>query len=242
MPTTGRTTRSGKEKPARRPRLGKEIYEKIREMAISYNFLPNESINEASLAKSLDVSRSPVRDALNRLVAEGLIVFRQNYGFFARSLSEDELLSLAEARLCLELEALRLAFERGSLKERRSLLEFWETADAAASQCEAQETARADEEFHMRIFKMSRNQTMIDMIEIVNARIRFVREIEIESPYREGADFAEHFVIANAMVDGDLDGALNAQRRHLTFTREHSKEILQQGILRIYQSRMASKT
>lgn len=240
MAETGQEAPKAKATKTRKPRPGKEIYEKIREMAISYDFLPNESVNEAALAKSLNVSRSPVRDALNRLVAEGLITFRQNYGFFARSLSEEELYSLAEARLCLELEALRLAAERGTTDEKEALLQFWEGIDAAATEMSAKKTARADEEFHMRIFKMARNQTLTDMIEIVNARIRFVREIEIETPCRGGANFSEHFAIAKALVDGNLDEALSAQKRHLTFTREHLEQILQQGILRIYQSRLKS--
>ena len=206
-------------------------------MAISYEFLPDASINEASLAKKLGVSRSPVRDALNRLVTEGLINFRANYGFFARSLSEEELFSLAEARLCLEMEALRLAFERGTEEERNELLSFWQDIDRKLASTDPKETARADEEFHMRIFRMARNQVLIGMIETINARIRFIREIEIETPIREGADFQEHFNIAKALIAGDKDSGLAALRRHLTFNREDVSPILREGVLRVYQTR-----
>lgn len=221
----------------RKPRQGRVVFDRIREMAISYEFLPDESINEASLARELGVSRSPVRDALNRLVTEGLITFRPNYGFFARSLTEDELFDLAETRLCLELEALGRAFERGTPDEAADLLAFWDAADARLTSANPKESARADEEFHLRIFRMSCNAVLIRTIETINARIRFIREIEIETPIREGADFGEHFNVARALITGDAEAGLTAMRRHLTFSRSHSQAILREGILRVYQTR-----
>lgn len=221
----------------RKPRPGKIVLERVREMAISFEFLPDESINEAALAQKLGVSRSPVRDALNRLVTEGLINFRPNYGFFARTLSEAELYDMAEARLCLELEALRLAFERGTLDERKGLLEYWQGVDDQLDGMDPREAARHDEQFHMHIFAMARNATLTNLMNIINARIRFIREIEVEMPMRKGADFKEHFTIARALVSGKESTAHNAMKRHLTFTPETAKAVLREGILRIYQTR-----
>lgn len=224
-------------KPARKPRQGKFVYERIREMAISYEFLPDESINENTLAKSLEVSRSPVRDALNRLVTEGLMNFRPNYGFFARSLTDTELFDMAEARLCIEVEALALAFDRGTPEEAQALLAFWQQIDAGLADTDPKESAAADEEFHMRIFQMSGNAVLVSMMESINARIRFIREIEIETPIREGADFKEHFRIAQALIDGDREAGLTSIRRHLTFSRENAAAVLREGIIRVYQTR-----
>lgn len=224
-------------KPARKPRQGKLVYERIREMAISYEFLPDQSINENSLARSLGVSRSPVRDALNRLVTEGLMNFRQNYGFFARSLTDTELFDLAEARLCMEIEALALAFDRGAAEDRAALLTFWQEVDAGLATTDPKDSAAADEEFHMRIFRMSGNAVLVSMIETINARIRFIREIEIETPIREGADFTEHFRIAQALIDGDREAGIAAMRRHLTFSRDNAAAVLREGIVRVYQTR-----
>lgn len=231
------TTQQQPSAGSRKPRQGKLVYDRIRQMAISYEFLPEDSINEASLAAKLGVSRSPVRDALNRLVTEGLITFRPNYGFFARSLTDTELFDLAEARLCLEVEALRLAFERRTNEEAEELLAFWQDVDAKLGDTDPKVSAQADEAFHMRIFRMARNTVLISMIETVNARIRFIREIEIEKPIREGADFAEHFNIAKALIAEDRDAGLAAIRRHLKFTREDAKAVLREGIIRVYQTR-----
>lgn len=223
--------------PVRKPRPGRAVYDRIREMAISYEFLPDESINEAALASALGVSRSPVRDALNRLVTEGLITFRANYGFFARSLTEGELFDLAETRLCLEREALERAFERGTKEEAEELLSFWSAIDATLKIADPKMTARADEDFHMRIFRMARNAVLSAMIETINARIRFIREIEIETPIRDGADFAEHFNIARALVAGDRAAGIAALNRHLKFTRDNARSVLREGIIQVYQTR-----
>ncbi|MGD9865039.1 MAG: GntR family transcriptional regulator [Pseudodonghicola sp.] len=231
------TTQQKTDARPRKPRQGKQVYDRIREMAISYEFLPDESINEAKLAQTLGVSRSPVRDALNRLVTEGLITFRPNYGFFARSLTDTELFDLAEARLCLELEALGLAFDRGTREEAQELLAFWQEIDAGLDRTAPREAAYADEEFHMRIFRMARNAVLLSMIQSINARIRFIREIEIETPVRAGADFTEHFNIAGALIAGDRDAGIAAMRRHLTFTRDNASAVLREGIVRVYQTR-----
>ena len=231
------TTQQKKAGDTRKPRQGKVVYDRIREMAISYEFLPDENINEESLARDLGVSRSPVRDALNRLVTEQLIAFRPNYGFFARSLTDTELFDLAETRLCLELDAIRHAFERGTKDEAQELLAFWQDVDSRLSITDPKKTAYADEEFHLRIFKMARNAVSISMIETINARIRFIREIEIETPIREGADFTEHFNVANALIDGNRETGIAAMQRHLKFTRENAQAILREGIIRVYQTR-----
>ena len=63
-------------------------------MAITYCLRPGERINEVELARALNVSRTPLREALNRLVMEGFLTSRLNKGFFARSLDANEVFQL----------------------------------------------------------------------------------------------------------------------------------------------------
>ncbi len=67
-------------------RSADRVYDAIKSMAITYGFRPGERINEVDLARQLDVSRTPLREALNRLVTEGFLTTRLNKGFFARTL------------------------------------------------------------------------------------------------------------------------------------------------------------
>ncbi|HSG95230.1 MAG TPA: GntR family transcriptional regulator, partial [Afifellaceae bacterium] len=63
-------------------------------MAVEYRFKPGERLNESDLSKGLGVSRTPLREALNRLVAEGYLAFRPGQGFFCRGLSPSDLFDL----------------------------------------------------------------------------------------------------------------------------------------------------
>jgi len=83
-------------------------------MAVSFDLKPDERINESELAERLGASRTPLREALNRLVAEGLLVYRSRKGFFCRPLQPKLIFDLYEARLAVEKEAVRLACERAT--------------------------------------------------------------------------------------------------------------------------------
>ena len=70
------------------------LYDTLRRMASDFAFKPDARINESALATQLDASRTPIREALNRLVAEGFLTFQSGRGFFCRSLSPKVVLDL----------------------------------------------------------------------------------------------------------------------------------------------------
>jgi DNA-binding GntR family transcriptional regulator len=76
------------------------IHRELRGMAVSYQFLPGERLNEAILAKDLGVSRTPLREALNRLTAEGFFTFSANQGFFRKPLEVKEIFDHRRAVGC----------------------------------------------------------------------------------------------------------------------------------------------
>lgn len=90
------------------------VYEALRAKAITHAFLPGERLNEGELAKELNVSRTPLREALNRLTTEGFLRTVSGKGFFFRELDPQELFDLYELRIALELAAIGLAVSRAS--------------------------------------------------------------------------------------------------------------------------------
>ena len=90
------------------------LYERLRQMAADFEFKPEERINESVLSKRLGASRTPLREALNRLVAEGFLTFHSGKGFYCRALSPDGILHLYEARVAIECEALRCSIQHAS--------------------------------------------------------------------------------------------------------------------------------
>ena len=68
----------------RTSRSADSVYERVKSMAITYSIRPGERINEVELARRLNVSRTPLREALNRLVTEGFLTAQLNKGFLDR--------------------------------------------------------------------------------------------------------------------------------------------------------------
>ena len=81
------------------------LYNALRSMSIGFELKPDERINESELAEALGTSRTPLREALNRLVAEGYLAFRPGHGFFCRGLSPSEVFDLYDARVAIEAAA-----------------------------------------------------------------------------------------------------------------------------------------
>ena len=104
---------------------GARVYEILREKAITYNLRPGAHVNEAALAAELNVSRTPVRAALNRLASEGLMTVVPNKGFFRQPLDIDAVRSLFEVRMAMEILSVRLFCERASSEDIQTLRDDW---------------------------------------------------------------------------------------------------------------------
>ena len=81
-----------------------ELYTQLKELVVIFRIKPGERINEGALAKELNASRTPLREALNRLVAEQLVEFFPGKGFFCRELDPQSIFELYEARETVEID------------------------------------------------------------------------------------------------------------------------------------------
>ena len=78
------------------------LYSAIRDMTIAYRIKPGERLNEVELARQLGGSRTPLREALNRLAAEGFLTFRRSQGFYCREFKPREIHELYQLRSIIE--------------------------------------------------------------------------------------------------------------------------------------------
>ena len=102
------------------------VYEQLKAMSIGFEFKPGERLNEGELAKRLGVSRTPLREALNRLNTEGFLRFAPGRGFFCRELDAHEIFDLYELRKSIEVASVRLAIKRAKDEDIDALLKFLE--------------------------------------------------------------------------------------------------------------------
>jgi DNA-binding GntR family transcriptional regulator len=217
--------------PARRT-LGSDVFEALRKMAISYEMKPGERLNELDLAEKLGVSRTPIREALKRLAAEGLLM-ESSRGYVRKPLEIQEMLSLYEARVAIERECFRLAYERATEDELRDISDYLKTSMQVPGDTKVEQLVELDEGFHLRIAAMSKNTELKRILISLNERIRFIRWIDMENVGRDSTQ-KEHREIVTALLERDMERGLACISSHISVRREQIVEKITKGLARIY--------
>ncbi|PLZ00127.1 GntR family transcriptional regulator [Burkholderia sp. WAC0059] len=209
-----------------------DLYAKLKEMAVLYKIRPGERVNEVELAERFSVSRSPLREALNRLVAESLLNFVPNRGFYVRELDRQDVFDLYEMRRSIESAAVLLAVSRAADKDVKALRRFWKEALKLKHSISNEELVAKDEEFHVRLVALSGNNEMVRCLYGINARIHFVRWIDIE---QRGHDaFAEHLDILDALESREDARCRELVEAHVTWRMEEITRVVDAGVVKLY--------
>lgn len=210
------------------------VYEALKEAAVEYRFKPNEKINEVEIAARLGVSRTPLREALNRLVQEGFMSFVPNRGFYARDISPKGVQDQYELRAAIERAAFKLACERGTDDEISKTAAIWRNNSKPNLTSNWARVAEADEAFHVGIVRLSRNEQMVAAIESINSLIRFFRRIDLESNLRRASLYDEHAGIIECLRKRDAKNGGELIERHIILSSAHAVEVTKEGLMRIF--------
>jgi len=218
----------------RRADSAERAYAIIRRLVIDFRFRPDERINEVQLAARLNLSRTPIREALNRLASEGFFIVAPNRGFFFRALEIDDLMQLFELRGVIETGAFRLACTRWRDRELGELERFWEEAQQRYKCGDPDEILGLDESFHLRLAALSGNEEIVRSVEAVNARIRFIRRIQIERGHRNPAMMHDHSRLVAALRKRDAELGCKILHNHISMTFEDARVALKEAIFRAF--------
>lgn len=211
----------------------RDIYDQLKQMAVAFRFRPGDRLNEVALSRELGVSRTPLREALNRLVAEKLVDFRPGEGFFCRDLDAQSIFDLFELRAVIEAAAARLACERASDDALRTLHDdLYATGIDVTGLTVAAASAR-DEAFHLGIAQLSGNAALRGELERINDRIRYIRWGQMTGD-RIRASKDEHKRIMAALTARDADAAATAVEAHISRRLDQVTQAVREGISNIY--------
>jgi DNA-binding GntR family transcriptional regulator len=209
------------------------VYEQLKAMSVSYEFKPGERLNEGELAKRLGVSRTPLREALNRLNTEGFLRFTPGRGFFCRELDAREIFDLYELRKAIEVASVRLALKRAKDEDIDSLLAFLDATGPDPGERSSVELVALDETFHERLMAMSDNAEMLRVLRNVNARIRFVRWIDMDRINRTTTQ-AEHRAVVQALKARDEATCTSVLEKHIDRRLDTITAAIKEGYAQIY--------
>lgn len=199
--------------------LSEKVYKRIKEEIITHKIPPNFRLKEEQLAKELGVSRSPVREALRRLASEGYITLFPNRGAIINEISIKDVIEIYQIRGTLFGLAGALSSQNISKKEIEKLEELIKKMEDALKKGDSYTFSVLDEEFDNFILKTSRNKNLIEILKIINDRIRMIRFESLSVPGRMEKAFEELNKIFKAIKEKDKE---NAEK----FIKEHSQNAL----------------
>jgi DNA-binding GntR family transcriptional regulator len=214
------------------PNRAQRLYQIVKNMAISFEFKPGERINEVNLAKRLEASRTPLREALNRLVSEGFLTSKRGHGFYCRDLKPREIFELYQLRAILETAAVRLTCEQATEEEVRELQQFLNQTGPEVEGRNSDHLVDLDEHFHCQIMHLARNIEMQRTLENINARIRYFRWVDMDSKRETTQD--EHRKIVEAIGARDTELAVNRMNDHIQRRQGQITEAVKESYSRIY--------
>ncbi|KZM49019.1 GntR family transcriptional regulator [Labrenzia sp. OB1] len=179
-------------------------------------FADGERLDEVQLANRFSVSRTPVREALQRLTQSGLVVQIPRRGVFVRQPGPVELLEMFEVMAELEAVCARLAASRISDEGFNSLLD---ANRRCKSVVEAQDTDtyyRENERFHAILYRQSGNAFLEQECLRLQRRLQPFRRVQLRVRGRMSQSMAEHEAIVSAIEDADGERAAEAIRQHVS--------------------------
>jgi DNA-binding GntR family transcriptional regulator len=201
--------------PIRVESLADRVYRRLRALIISGELAPGTRLRQEALADGLGTSRTPLREALNRLASEGLIEFRPHRGASVARFSQRDIEADYEARLAIEPAAARLAAERRDPDALRAVDEAISAAKRAGADLDAQ--FEANRAFHLALVRASGNGHLARFAESLwggrIAPVFYARQARV--PGRRRRDVAEHAEIARLVRAGDDGRAAAAVEQHL---------------------------
>lgn len=204
------------------------VLEAIREAIINGSLKPRERLMEIQMAEELGVSRTPIREALRKLELEGFIVMVPRKGAYVADISTKDIADVFEIRASLEGLAAALAAERVTEEE----LEFMERclvikAEAIAT-ADFEKLVDIDTKFHEAIYKASRNERLVTIVNNLREQIQRLRTTSLSVPGRMYQSLKEHRAIVEAIQSRDISLARQVAQDHI----ENAENVMMESIKR----------
>jgi DNA-binding GntR family transcriptional regulator len=203
--------------------LKEKAYQIIKEKLLSMEFQPGARIREDLLAEEIAISRTPVREAINKLIAEGFINNIPRRGLFFIKMEKNEILDLLDAREALEVLSVHKCIEKISPVQFRGLEKILDDCEQALRSEKYARCNELDSLFHLEIARISGNKKLIGFCRDIEDFMRIARAVEKETQTKKKflCALEEHRAILKNIEAKDLAGAEAATRQNITSMRKN---------------------
>ena len=205
--------KKGSSDPVRQASRADQVYERILQAIRSGRYQPGERIREAEVAGWLEVSRTPVREALRRLESDGLLTVESWRGVVVSYLNRQQVSELYAMREVLEGAAARMAARHIDEAEIELLVLLTEQSEEAVE--DPQRLAKLNRKLHQTIYVAAHNQYLLQTLKQQENAIALLRGTTFSLPGRAETAAREHRAIVDAICNRDADAAEVAARIHI---------------------------
>lgn len=203
--------------------LGEWAYDVILDRMLSREIPPGAMLQERSLGEALEISRTPIREALTRLESEGFVTRHAGRLLIVREIPVQELMQIFHVRSILEVEAVSLAAPRIDLDELATLRKLFETQKKKPLP-DGGLHWDADDLLHGTIAAASGNQILADMVRALRRKTRMFNLKRMPERFLLGSD--EHLAIIDALARRDERQARRAMATHIENSRRSVLRVL----------------
>lgn len=210
----------------RKPRKADIAYEALRQQILSLELEPGSLIDERQLIERLDIGRTPVREAIQRLTYEGMIIHNPRRGSWVSPLSLTEFQAMVEARRMLELECARHAAVRITPDQMEELRNEVRKSGSAISSSDVNTLISIDQQFHLGIARAACNRYLVKLTQQLHhelTRYWYVSAIRVG---RLDVVEQHHHVILDAIGTGDPETAARELDEHVTLFQERLSKLV----------------
>jgi DNA-binding GntR family transcriptional regulator len=205
---------TGKE-PAKANSLVAKAYEQIKEKIITLYFLPGQYLNESAISSLLDVGRTPVHQALQRLELEGLVEIMPRKGVVVLPDSISEIIKILESRAAVEAELAKAAAANASIEDGKELVALAAATRNTKSGPGMDAFIACDRAFHRKLAECAGNSVLSDFAQQLHERSIRYWYLHLWQTMNVQATTRQHVAIADAIARHDGERAAAAMREHI---------------------------
>ncbi|MCP5074577.1 MAG: GntR family transcriptional regulator [Rhodobacteraceae bacterium] len=196
------------------------LREQLEQEIVAGILKPGNRLDEVALAERFSVSRTPVREALQRLAMSGLVEHRPQRGTFVRKISIAEMIEMFEVMAELEGMCGRLSARRISPQQAVQLRETLNNCETAARTEDVDAYYHANAEFHSIIYEASHNSFLAEQARLLHTQLAPYRRLQLRVHHRMRQSMAEHIEIANCILAGNGSKAEATMKSHVAIQGE----------------------
>jgi len=195
------------------PNISDRVYEILSQQIINHKLKPGSRLREKQLAEQFGVSRTPLRDALNRLAQDGFVTIEPRKGASIKEFNIDDVREVYDIRMALEGLAARLAATKPDIRQLEKLKAQFVKSDTRT-------LLRADTDLHDLVVSSSGYKKLEGILNNIYNLIQAFRAAGYASKKRSTKASSDHLKIIKAIMDHDQEAAENLMRNHIEKTKQ----------------------